>query len=70
MGASPVGNARNMIGRILRQVTASGMATGRRGAPPSRSGRRRAPTRGGAGTSGTGAMVGAAVERYLRSRRR
>ncbi len=59
-----------MIGRILRQVQSSGMAGGRRSAPPSRFGRRPAG-RGTRGTSGgTGAMLGSAVERFVRSRRR
>jgi hypothetical protein len=58
-----------MIGRILRQVTGSGMATGRRGAPPSRFGRSASTRgRGTSGGGGTGAMIGAAVERYMRQR--
>jgi hypothetical protein len=58
-----------MIQRILRQVASSGMSGGRRGAPPSRfGGRRRPPARGG--TTGAGASLGAALERYVRGRRR
>jgi len=56
-----------MIRSILRQVTNSGMSGGRRPARGHRSGfgRRSAPTQ-----TGTGAMLGAAVEKFVRGRRR